>query len=207
VTTDGQARAIAVIDPYVYLVVERDGGHFLEVLEDAIQLDAALTGAADPPTDTWSGLDHLEGRSVSVVADGIVKPAVPVSGGAIQLDAPASEIVVGLDYSHVVEPLPPLVSNAIGTGHGIKVRLIEATFRLLETQALAVDTGGGSASTPFQMLGDGLLDAPVAPFSGDKSVRALGWRPAGVEPLWRIAGDAPLAFTLLSVTTELKVND
>jgi hypothetical protein len=207
VTTDGQARAIAVIDPYVYLVVERDGGHFLEVLEDAIQLDAALTGAADPPTDTWSGLDHLEGRNVSVVADGIVKPAVRVSGGAIQLDAPASEIVAGLDYSHVVEPLPPLVSNAIGTGHGIKVRLIEATFRLLETQALAVDTGGGSASTPFQMLGDGLLDAPVAPFSGDKSVRALGWRPAGVEPLWRIAGDAPLAFTLLSVTTELKVND
>jgi hypothetical protein len=57
------------------------------------------------------------------------------------------------------------------------------------------------------MLGDGLLDAPVAPFTGDKSVRALGWRPAGVEPLWRIGGDAPLAFTLLSVTTELKVND
>ena len=206
-TTDGQVRAISVIDPYVYLVVERDGGHFLEVLEDTIQLDAALTGAADPPTDTWSGLDHLEGRSVSVLADGIVKHAVTVSGGAIQLEAPASEIVAGLHYRHVVEPLPPLVSNAIGTGYGIKVRLIEATFRLLETQALAVDTGAGSAPAPFQLLGDGLLDAPIAPFTGDKSVRALGWRPAGVEPLWRIAGDLPLDFTLLSVTTELKVND
>ena len=207
VTTQGQARAIAVIDPYVYLVVERDGGHFLEVLEEAVRLDAAQTGVADPPTDTWSGLDHLEGQSVSVVADGIVKAPVTVSGGAIQLDAPASEIVAGLDYSHVVEPLPPLVSNAIGTGHGIKVRLIEATFRLFETQALAVDTGAGSEPEPFQLLGNGLLDAPVAPFTGDKSVRALGWRPAGVEPLWRIAGDAPLTFTLLSVTTELKVND
>ncbi len=207
VTTQGEVRAIAVIDPYVYLVVERDGGHFLEVLDEAVQLDSALTGTADPPTDTWSGLDHLEGHDIAVVADGISKPAVPVSGGTIQLETPASEIVAGLDYSHVVEPLPPLVTNAIGTGHGIRVRLIEATFRLLENQALAVDTGDGSRPVPFQLLGENLLDAPVAPFTGDKSVRALGWRPAGTAPLWRIAGDAPLAFTLLSVTTELKVND
>ena len=207
VITHGQARAIAVIDPYVYLVVEREGGHFLEVLEETVALDAALTGTADPPTATWSGLDHLEGQSVSVLADGIVKAPVAVSAGAIQLDAPASAIVAGLDYRHVVEPLPPLVSNAIGTGYGIKVRLIEATFRLLETQALTVDTGGGSEPAPFQLLGGALLDAPVAPFTGDKNIRALGWRAAGVQPLWRIAGEAPLAFTLLSVTTELKVND
>ncbi|MBK1671171.1 hypothetical protein CKO28_24505 [Rhodovibrio sodomensis] len=206
-TTDGQARAIAVIDPYVHLVVERDGGHFLEVLEEALHLDAAMTGTADPPADTWSGLDHLEGRSVSVLADGIVKPPVTVSGGAIQLDTPAGAIVAGLGYTHIVEPLPPLVSNAIGTGYGIKVRLIEATFRLLDSQALAVDTGDGAAAAPFQLLGGELLDAPVPPYSGDKSVRALGWRPAGMSALWRIAGDAPLPFTLLSVTTELKVND
>jgi hypothetical protein len=207
VITHGQARAIAVIDPYVYLVVEREGGHFLEVLEETVALDAALTGTADPPTATWSGLDHLEGQSVSVLTDGIVKAPVAVSAGAIQLDAPASAIVAGLDYRHVVEPLPPLVSNAIGTGYGIKVRLIEATFRLLETQALTVDTGGGSEPAPFQLLGGALLDTPVAPFTGDKNIRALGWRAAGVQPLWRIAGEAPLAFTLLSVTTELKVND
>jgi hypothetical protein len=206
-TTDGQARGVAVIDPFVYLVVERDGGHFLEVLEEQVYLDAAMTGTADPPTASWSGLDHLDGRTVSVVADGIVKTPAAVSGGQIQLDAPASELVAGLGYSHVVEPLPPLVSNAIGTGHGIKVRLIQATFRLLETQALAVDTGDGSRAAPFQLLGQELLDTPVEPFTGDKAVRALGWRPAGTAPLWRIAGGDPLAFTLLSVTTEIKVND
>jgi hypothetical protein len=196
-----------VIDPYVYLVVERDAGHFLEVFEDSLLLDSAMTGAADPPTATWSGLDHLEGRTVALVADGVAKTPVAVTGGSVELDAPASQIVAGVTYTHVVEPLPPLVSNAIGTGHGIKVRLIEATFRLLDTQALAVDTGDGSAPAPFQHLGDDLLDAPVPAFTGDKPVRALGWRAAGTSPLWRIAGDAPLAFTLLSVTTELKVND
>ena len=206
-STDGQVRAIAVIDPFVYLVVERDGGHFLEVLEENVRLDAAMTGTANPPSDTWSGLDHLDGRIVSVLADGVMKAPANVSGGAIQLDAPAAEIVAGLDYTHAVEPLPPLVSNAIGTGHGIKVRLIQATFRLLESQALAVDTGAGSHAAPFQLLGGDLLDAPVPPFTGDKAVRALGWRPAGTEPLWRIESAQPLPFTLLSVTTEIKVND
>ncbi|MBK1699246.1 hypothetical protein [Rhodovibrio salinarum] len=206
-TTEGRVGAIAVIDPYVYLVVERDGGTFLEVLEAAVTLDAALVGTADPPTAIWSGLDHLEGQTVAVVADGVVQAPRTVSGGAVVLDAPASQLAAGLPYSHVVEPLPPLVSNAIGTGHGIKVRLIEATFRLLDTQSLSVDTGDGSQPAPFQLLGSDLLDAPVAPFSGDKPVRALGWRPAGTTPLWRIADGAPLAFTLLSVTTEIKVND
>ncbi len=43
--------------------------------------------------------------------------------------------------------------------------------------------------------------------SGDISVRALGWQADGTKGLWRIEQDVPLAFTLLSVTTEIKVND
>ena len=52
-----------------------------------------------------------------------------------------------------------------------------------------------------------LLDRPTAPFTGDKSARGLGWRRGPARPLWRIVQDAPLPFTLLSVTTDLKVND
>jgi hypothetical protein len=207
VTTDGQVRAIAVIDPFVYLVVERAGGHFLEVFDDAVALDAAMSGTADPPSATWSGLDHLEGQTVDVLADGLVHPPIAVAGGAVMLDRAAGSVSIGLPYAHAIEPLPPLVANAIGTGHGIKVRLIQATFRLLDSLALDVDTGDGPAPIPFSQLGDRLLDRPVAPFTGDKTVTALGWRPAGLAPLWRIAGDRPLAMTLLSVTTEIKVND
>lgn len=206
-TTDGQVRAIAVVDPFVYLAVERTGGHFLEVLEDTIGLDSALTGQADPATATWSGLDHLEGRTVEVLADGQVHAPVVVAGGAVTLDQPAGEVAIGLAYTHAVEPLPPLVSNAIGTGHGIKVRLIQATFRLLDSRALDVDTGDGPRALPFRALGEQLLDRGAPAFTGDKSVTALGWRPAGLRPLWRIEGSRPLPMTLLSVTTELKVND
>ena len=52
-----------------------------------------------------------------------------------------------------------------------------------------------------------ILDAPPPLVSGDITVRALGWKIDGTQSLWRIEQDVPLAFTLLSVITEIKVND
>lgn len=206
-TTDGAVRSIAVAGGFVYVLVERAGGTFLEVFEPDVGFDAALRGESDTPTDTWSGLDHLEGESVGILADGRVKPPQTVSGGQIVLDEPVSEVAAGLGYAHEVAPLPPLARNALGLDHAIKVRLIRVTFRLHETADLRVDIGEGPQAVTFARFGDELLAAPGGLYTGDKSVGALGWRSAGPEPLWRIVSDAPLAFTLLSVTTELKVND
>jgi hypothetical protein len=88
------------------------------------------------------------------------------------------------------------------------VRLIEAAFRLLDTRQMRIDTGGGAVDVPFRRFAAGsALDQPVAGFTGEKRVRALGWKRAGIDALWRIELPAPLPFTLLSVTHELKVND
>jgi hypothetical protein len=43
--------------------------------------------------------------------------------------------------------------------------------------------------------------------TGDISVRALGWRKDGTVPSWRIEQDVAYPFTLLSVSSELKIND
>ncbi|MEQ8701682.1 MAG: hypothetical protein RLT05_34620, partial [Bauldia litoralis] len=69
------------------------------------------------------------------------------------------------------------------------------------------DTGGGYRDLPFRHIGEtGVLDTGPVSFTGDLAVRALGWqRSAG--PLWRIAQSAPLPCTILSVATEIKVND
>jgi hypothetical protein len=60
---------------------------------------------------------------------------------------------------------------------------------------------------PFRRLGPAVLDRPPEPFSGDRTLRALGWRTDASRPLWRVEGAVPLPATLLSVTTELKVTD
>jgi len=73
---------------------------------------------------------------------------------------------------------------------------------------LRLDTGQGAKDIPLKQLGeDVILDAPPPSVTGDISVRALGWRKDGTVPSWRIEQDVAYPFTLLSVSSELKIND
>lgn len=204
--TQGVVKSVSVVGDDVYLLVERNGAHRIELFDDTLNLDSALTGQSDPATATWSGLDHLEGLSVSILADGVAQDSQVVSGGSVTLDNPASEVEIGLPYTHTVEPLPPATAGQGGAGR--KMRLIEAIFRVQDTQALRLDTGRGAQDITLKQIGeDPVLDAPPPVVSGDIRLRSLGWQPEGTVPLWKIEQSVPYPFTLLSVTTELKVND
>lgn len=204
--TQGAVRSVSVVGDEVYLLVERDGNYFIELFDDALNLDSALTGEVDAPSDAWSGLEHLEGMTVSIVADGVILDPQTVTDGMITLSEPASRVEIGLPYTHVVEPLPPA---AYGDGQMVrKIRLIEAVFRVLDTSALRLDIGRGARDISLRQMGeDEILDAPPPAVSGDIGVRALGWKDDLSKPLWRIEQSAPLPFTLLSVITEIKIND
>lgn len=52
-----------------------------------------------------SGLDHLEGKTVSILTDGDVHPQQLVSGGAIDLQYPSAVVHVGLPYAAEMETL------------------------------------------------------------------------------------------------------
>ena len=204
--TDGAVKSVAVVGDEVYMLIQRGGDYFVEQFDDALNLDSALTGEVGSPATVWSGLDHLEGQSVSIVADGQVVADQTVTGGQITLAEAASTIEIGLPYTHIVEPLPP--SELGSAGGGRRVRLIEGIFRLQDTQSLRLDIGRGLSDIALRQLGeDEILDAPPPKVSGDISVRSLGWQTDRTKALWRIEQDVPLSFTLLSVTTQLKVND
>lgn len=204
--TTGDVLSVAVVGDDVYLLVTRGGITSIEQLDEGFNLDCALSGISETPVLEWSGLEHLEGQSVSVLADGIIHADVVVQDGGITLNHPASAVVIGLPYEHIIEPLPPIVVGEGGTGRA--VRLIEAVFRVDETAALCLDVGRGLRDIPLRQLGeDAVAGQPPPVVSEDIRVRAFGWQAGGSKPLWRIAQTVPLPFTLLSVTTELKVND
>jgi hypothetical protein len=206
--TEGAVAAVAVTGNAVYLAVQRNGAWLLERLDDTVRLDSAVTGSADPPAGTWSGLDHLEGRSVRVLGDGVDRGTHAVGGGMITLDEPVAEIAAGLAYTHTVEPLPAFLLGQGGGSQGLAMRPVETIFRLHETAALTLDLGRGAVPVPFGRLAAGAaFDRVPAPFTGDRRVRHLGWTRDAASTLWRVVQDAPLPFSLLSVTTELKVND
>ncbi|MGI9487321.1 MAG: hypothetical protein ACR2RF_15880 [Geminicoccaceae bacterium] len=199
-TTDGAILSVAATDTRTFLLVERTNGVFVEELIDDLFVDAGLSLSEASPTVTWSGLDHLEGQTVTVLSDtGTVETAV-VTAGQITLSAPATNIAVGLSYTHVVEPLSPTTNSASGQTQEPLYRPVRLVLRVLETSSLRVDTGGGLRDLLFPTSPD------PTPFTGDRALRALGWRRGANDRPWRIEQSTPLPFTLLSATTEIKVN-
>ncbi len=204
--TQGIVSSVSVVGDDVYMLISDNGQYSIQQFNDDLSMDYALQGDVDVAATLWSGLDHLEGLNVSVIADGIPVEGLSVSGGQITLPSAVNTIQVGLSFSHEIKPLPP---NAVGAaGGGRKVRLVEGLFRLQDTAALSLDTGQGLRSISLTDLDEQqLLDVPPPEFSGDVSVRALGWAHDTTRPLWRIEQSNPLPFTILSVTTQIKVND
>lgn len=204
--TAGKVRAVSVVGDEVYLLVKRNDAYLIERFEDRLNLDSALAGESEEAKTTWSGLDHLEGLSVSIVADGTPQAGKIVVGGSVTLDESAHNVEIGLSYTHSIKPLPP--STIEGGGSGRKTRMIEGIFRVSETQALRLNVGRDFQDISLKQFGTGaLLDAPPPSVSGDIRVRALGWQKDGSDSLWEVEQSIPLPFTLLSVTTELKIND
>ena len=85
--------------------IERLHVYKADTLADAFHVDCGLTYFGAMAT-TISGLNHLEGRTVSILADGAVMPKRIVTGGSITLPDAASKIHIGLPYKGVIKTLP-----------------------------------------------------------------------------------------------------
>lgn len=203
--TDGDFVAVSVVGTAIYVLVRRNDAYTIERFDPSCATDNAVTATAEPATQTWGGLTHLEGRVVQVVADGAPVGTATVNSASIDLIYPALSVEAGLAFAHEVAPMPPILAGG-KPGLGRKIRPISVTLRLHETSAVRLDVGRGYTDLPFRQLGDGLLDAAPVPFTGDKTVRAMGWRTIGPTPLWSIAQDTPLPFKLLSVSLRMSAN-
>lgn len=84
---------------------------------DAFFVDCGATYDGAPAT-VISGLDHLEGEIVSILADGAVHPQRTVTAGAVTLEQEASVVQIGLPYVADIKTLPfaAQIDNAFGQG-------------------------------------------------------------------------------------------
>lgn len=90
--------------------------------EDAIYLDSALTYSGSSTT-TITGLWHLEGQSVYVLADGYKAGPFTVASGSITLDDAAELVHVGLSYTTIIETLDLEAGAAAGTAKSRQRRI------------------------------------------------------------------------------------
>lgn len=85
--------------------VERMHSRQVQVLTDSFFVDAGVRATGTQMT-TIVGLNHLEGKLVSILADGAVQPQQVVANGTVALQHAASVVVVGLPITADLQTLP-----------------------------------------------------------------------------------------------------
>lgn len=99
------------------------------LIKNAWFLDCAKKYTFAEATDAITGLTHLEGKTVAVLADGKVQESKTVASGAITLDSAAKLVLVGLPYETIIEPMP-LNIDINGTGQARSQRINQIICRL-----------------------------------------------------------------------------
>ncbi len=174
------------------------------VTTDAFFVDCGLTYDSTPST-TISGLDHLEGETVSVLADGAAHPDRTVSGGSITLNRSASVVHIGFGYNSNVQTLNIEAGAADGTSQGKTKRIHRVALRLHKTLGLKFGPSDSSLDEMTFRTSADAMDSPPALFTGDKSINWNGFYETEGSMYFR--QDQPLPFTLLGVFPQLVTQD
>lgn len=204
-TTDGHFESVATVPASgrddVYFVVRRVIGgstlRYVEHFDPDLNTDCAITGTS-AGSDTWSGLDHLEGEEVCIKADGVNMARDTVVDGEITLVRDALAVEIGLPYRHTIETLNPEVPGA-GTIQKAAKSISSVTARVLDT--VGFDLNG--VYVDDRHFGSDLLDQPPPTFTGDIDVTNFGW---GTDVSNTIESDLPFDFHLLSLIYTLTAN-
>ncbi|QPZ53482.1 putative tail tubular B [Pelagibacter phage HTVC034P] len=224
-TDEGKAvcESVAVIptddtEYEVYVIVKRtiNGAtrRFVEVLNvfDFDQtdntsfnfLDSQLSYSGSAAT-TISGLDHLEGQTVSILADGATHPDKTVSSGSVTLDRSALNVKIGLAYTSLLQTMRLNAGSQNGTSQGKTKRIYDITVRMFETIGVEVGPNlNDMERIPFRSSTN-LMDEGIPPFTGDKEVEFRG--NYETDGFIFVRQTQPLPFTILSLYPRLTTND
>jgi hypothetical protein len=173
-------------------------------IEDAFCVDCGLTYDSTPAS-TISGLDHLEGKIVSILADGAAHPNRTVESGSVTLQRTASVVHVGLPYVSLLQTMRPEAGAGDGTAQGKTKRINKMVIRFLATVGAKAGPDTDHLDEIQFRSGSALMDAPVPLFTGDK---IMEW-PGGYDfdGYMIVEQDQPLPMTVVALMPQLQTQD
>jgi hypothetical protein len=167
-------------------------------------LDSQLSYSGSSAT-TISGLSHLEGQEVSILADGATHPNKTVSSGSITLDRAATKVKVGLGYTSLLKTMRIDAGAQNGTSQAKTKRIYEVTARLYESVGVEIGPDlNNMERVPFRTSSDP-MDQGIPPFTGDKEVEFRG--DYDTDGFMIVRQTQPLPLTILSLYPRLVTND
>lgn len=166
-----------------------------KTLPEAFFTDCGLTydGTA---TTTITGLDHLEGETVQVLADGAVHPEVTVASGAVTLNYAASKVHIGYNSPAKMRTLQ---ITARGQIQGKAQRISHAYIHFLET--VGADYGYNESDREPLVFPNTTLGQPPGLFTGSKRVPLTNGYDTDSKVF--IGQYQPLPMTVLSLMSDV----
>lgn len=153
----------------------------------------------NPNVTTLGGLTHLEGQTVSVVADGLVVTGLVVAGGSVTLPNPASIVVVGLPYVCQFQTLKLDLGEP--TIQGKRKQIAAVTVRAHNALGLEIGPDFGHLVVMKELL------SPYPPSLLSLDARTI------IRSVWSKEGQIclqqsnPLPATILGIIPEVQVGD
>ena len=140
-----------------------------DTIADAFFVDSGLTYSGSS-TDTITGLNHLEGETVQILADGSTHADKTVSGGSITLDRNATKVHIGYNYTSLVKTLRLEGGADDGVSQGKIKRIHGVTVRFLDT--VGAEMGPDASNLDRLPFRDSsmAMDEAVPLFTGDKEI-------------------------------------
>jgi len=169
-------------------------------------LDSHLSYSGSATT-TLSGLSHLQGQTVSILADGSVHANKVVNGsGQITLDRSVTKACVGLPYDSILQTMRIEGGSLEGTSQGKIKRISKVVLRLFETVGVKVGPSLSNLETiPFRTTSSN-LSAPVDTLiEGDKEIEFDDDYNSDGHIF--IKQDQPLPASILAIYPTLVTND
>jgi hypothetical protein len=215
--TDGTFESCCCVaennEDFLYVIVKRTiNGNELRYVErmatrqytdpaDAFFVDCGGTysGAA---TKTLTGLDWLEGKTVSILADGAVHPQRVVTGGSITLQHTATKVQVGLPYNSDAVTLPPAFQEITGFGQGVPKNINKCWIRLNESSGISVGPDEDNLTPMKNRTTEPYGNAPEY-FTGVREIVIEGeWN---MDAQLFVRQSEPLPMEIVSITMEIAI--
>jgi len=214
--TDGLVESVCVVsegsEDRLYLTVRRGEKLLIErmaaarwgAVEDSCFLDSAVSYLFDPPARVLRNLDHLEGRTISALADGNVVSGLVVSGGTATLPFDATKVCAGLPFSATIETLPLAVQGQQGWTVAKPQTQAKAVVRVIDSRGLKA----GPDDANLEPLRARSIELPGAPNALKNGLQETWLRPAingGARLVVR--SDDPLPMTVTGVYLDPSVSE
>ena len=198
---DFTATDVAVVNDELFGLFTKGSSSYIYRFDSGRVTDFGVK-TATPGSGVFTGLDHLDGITVSIVGDGAFEGTAVVAGGQVTVDGTKTTTEVGLGFTPLVETMPLNIPLQNGPNFSEPKKINRVTVDYLDSLGIIVkNSSNDQARIVSKTMGLDVFGNPT-PQTGRKDIWLMGWDNVATVT---ITQEEPMPMTILSIAVEVGV--